>query len=257
MKKVTLPFILFFTIFRLNSQINLEHSYTVNGSSGSILITQLSVSGYKYSLYESGINQVKLYNLNHSLWKTISWPIVSGSNSYFGGVSENLFDLDNQVEILVTYYTTQSPSVYNMKILNEDGSLLKDFPNRSVYTIQSAGANVYKLIVTDGNTIREVYSLPGTSSNLGVPNNPMSELSGISFPNPTSETISIPYQLANGQTSGQLNVYNSIGVLVESFQVDSNFSDLILDVSNYSNGLYRYNIVSNGIESESKSFVKQ
>lgn len=257
MKKVTLSFILFFTIFRLNSQINLEHTYNVNSSSSFISTILLSTSGYKYIITDNSLGQAKLYNTNHSLWKTLTWPVVSGFNSNIINISENLFNLDNQIEFIVYSSTTTAPIQYNTKIYSETGAVIRDFPNRAWNGVFSAGANSYKLILTDGNTIRDVYSLPGTSSNLGVPNNPMSELSGISFPNPTSETISIPYQLANGQTSGQLNVYNSTGVLVESFQVDSNFSDLILDVSNYSNGLYRYNIVSNGIESESKNFVKQ
>lgn len=264
MKKVTLSFILFFSTLGLNSQINLEHTYTVSGASASIRIIQLANSGYKYCVYEFNTNQFKLYNTDHSLWKTITYPTISGSTASVWNISETLFNTDGLIEYIVHYTTSTSPFQYQIKILNENGVLIKDLPNRT-YTaitppnniVQSIGVNSYKLVVSDGNTIREVYSLPGTTSNLGVSDNPMSELSGISFPNPTSQTITIPYQLANGQTSGQLKIYNSTGALIESFQVDSNFNDLILDVSSYSNGVYLYKIVSNGIESESKSFVKQ
>ncbi|NBR15435.1 MAG: T9SS C-terminal target domain-containing protein, partial [Crocinitomicaceae bacterium] len=255
-KKLTLSIVLLLGFFRLNSQINLEHTYTVNSSS-TISTIQLSTSGYKYMITDNSLGQIKLYNTNHSLWKTLTWPIANGFNYYFANLSENLFNLDNQIEFIVYSTTTTSPVQWNTKIYSETGTVIRDFPNRYYNGVYSAGLNNYKLILSDVNTIREVYSLPGTSSNLGVPNNSFSELSGVSFPNPTSQTISIPYQLTSGQTSGQLKIYNSTGVLIESFQVDSNFNDLILDVSSYSNGVYLYKIVSNGIESESKSFVKQ
>lgn len=103
-----------------NAQINLENTYNVSAVNSGLTIVQLANSGYKYVLTEPTLYQVKLYNINHSLWKTIPVPTISGY-SLLGvmHISENLFNLDAQVECVVYYanYST-TPAQYYTKIIN-------------------------------------------------------------------------------------------------------------------------------------------
>jgi hypothetical protein len=237
----------------INAQINLEHTYNVSATNSTLTTIQLANSGYKFVLNEPSLNQVKLYNTNHSLWKTITVPTIPGFTlSNVMHISENLFNLDAQVEYIAYYYNiSTTPAQYYTKIINENGTVIKDFPDRIPAGVVATGANTFKLIVSDANLIREVYSLPGTSNNLGVFDNEGTSV-GFSYPNPASHFITLPYNL-NGTNTGVLTIYNLSGQVVESFDVDTTFDSILLDVSNYPTGMYRYGIGGLG----TGTFVKQ
>ena len=242
-----------------NSQITLEHTYTVSESSSQVGVINLSSSGYKYSLWEAADSELKLYNLDHSLWKTINVPALSGFTLVGGfyNISEGLFNLNSQIEYVASYANySATPVQIHTKIIDENGNTIKDFPNRGFQQIVATASNTYKLILTDLNLIREVYSLPGKSSTLIVPNTDNVAGLGNSFPNPATQKITIPYQLNNSSTTGLINIYDSTGKLVKSLIIDKSFNNIQLDLSNYSPGLYHYNIIIDGSKSISKSFVK-
>ncbi|MBM3435873.1 MAG: hypothetical protein FJY07_06630, partial [Bacteroidetes bacterium] len=75
------------TISLVYSQIMLDHTY-----SGWASVANLSVSGYKYHVLDTQTETLKLYNTDHSLWKTVNLSVPSGytlmTNVY--NVSENL-----------------------------------------------------------------------------------------------------------------------------------------------------------------------
>src|ERR1039457_4149631 len=82
-------------------QITLEHTYPPSNYI-QVSVVNLSISGYKYVTYSSNRDTVKLYDLTHSLWKSIAIPIPIGQSiglevSY---ISETLFNSDNLVEFL-------------------------------------------------------------------------------------------------------------------------------------------------------------
>ena len=75
MKK--LIFTLFFAgIFSFcKSQIVLENTYaSFTGNSNWFFVVKLGYGGYKYVYYEKLQNTFTFYNLNHSLYKTVSIP---------------------------------------------------------------------------------------------------------------------------------------------------------------------------------------
>lgn len=242
----------------MNAQIDLEHKYEQQGIYTTV---QLANSGFKYVLFDNAGSsaQIKLYNVNHSLWKTIDVP--NAPTNYWVGevkyISESLFDLDNKIECLVVY-RHQSADSEHIKIINENGTVIKDLPNRQLARIVSTAPNTFKLLVNDyspyPNNGAEVYSLPGTTTNLGVSDNE-AQLTGFAYPNPSSQFITLPYKL-NGANKGVLNVYNLNGQIIETFNIDSVFDTILLDVSNYAAGMYRYGVFVNGMETTS-SFLKQ
>ena len=121
----------------MKAQITLEHSYNY-----AVSVVNLSVSGYKYSALDATTQEVKLFNLNHSLWKTITLNIPSGytlQSTNF--ISEKLFNLDNNVELLYTYYQTSPSTSYVSKIISETGAVLLTMPNVYNNFVSSTGTN--------------------------------------------------------------------------------------------------------------------
>lgn len=254
MKKIILIGSLFITSL-LQSQISLENTYTAGSTGAYLTIIDLANSGKKYMMTDITSGNIKFYNLNHSLWKTINIPSISGFTPFYPyNVSEHLFNLDNQIEVLMAYSST-TPATFQVRVFNEIGTTVADFPNRSFSGILDAGTNGWKLLLTDGNLNRELYSLPGTSSNLGINNDEViSSTELLAYPNPSTNVLNIPYELKSG--IGQIIIYSLNGQFIESFSVDNNFNNLELDISSYNNGSYYYQISSNGILSNTIPFVK-
>jgi hypothetical protein len=93
MKKINL--LALFALFNgvLFSQINLEHTYNVNANSSYVSAVEFATDGYKYVVQEPSLNEIRIYNLNHSLWKTIPIPTVT-THTIVGvySLSQKLFD---------------------------------------------------------------------------------------------------------------------------------------------------------------------
>lgn len=122
-------------------------------------------------IIDYSLNEIKLYNLNHTLWKTITLPTIPGFDGYYyENISENLFDLDGQVECLIIFYNTNT-YLEQTVVLNEDGTLEFVKQNSFFESIVKTENNDFKLIFKDAvNNNKTIYSLPGTSSNLGLNN---------------------------------------------------------------------------------------
>ncbi len=142
-----------------NSQITLEHTYTVANTNAYLTGSNLANSGIKYQVTDITAGQIKLYNLNHSIWKTINVPAIP-TFTILGvyNLSESLFNTDGQVEFLVYYYTTTAPTQYYVKVYSETGTVLGDFPNRTYSGVFNTGSNGIKLFLNDMNLTREVWS---------------------------------------------------------------------------------------------------
>lgn len=258
MKKIKLIVSALLFSISINAQISLENTYSGNSNVTSIGFVNLANSGDKYVINDVSLSQIKLYNLNHTLWKTIPIPSLPNSTSYYyQNISENLFDLDSEVECLIVY-AGATIQEYQIAVINENGNVIFNKTSCGFSGIHKTENNSYKLLLSDyTNTNKYVYSLPGTSSNLGVIDNGVIGKVGLSFPNPTSQLITLPYDLGTSNSIGTMNIYNINGQIVESFTVDNTFTNILLDVSSYAIGTYRYSIIIDGIESTSNSFIKQ
>ena len=251
------------------SQITLEHSYPPTNNDCSLGVVNLTNSGYKY-LVQDGINYtVKLYNLNHSLWKTITLNVPTGYT--YGGaynISENLFNLDGLVDIEYIYYqyvsTPKPHEHYVTNIINENGSMLLSLPNCSGGSVWSTGANGCKLTATIDSTNSSgidslnIYSLPGTMPSSNIIENGSNNIDALSYPypNPSKSTVTINYQLPIGINSAEIVFYNLAGTEIKRFQVDNTFNTLEINNSDLPAGTYIYNLVTpNNISSAKKMVV--
>ena len=78
---------------------------------------------------------------------------------------------------------------------------------------------------------------------------------GKAFPNPvTADVINIAYQI--DANDAQLDIYNALGMRVESVAVSAQSESVTVDVANYSNGVYFYQITDGKKQSKMLSFVR-
>ena len=267
MKTLILSITAFILTLNLSSQISLENTYVGSDPTVSTSISEvnLNVSGYKYILHEAGNNEIKLYNPNHSLWKTVQLDIPAGYQmGSLSRVSEKLIDLDNELEFIYSYYdNSTSPVTYETRIMNEDGSILLTIPNCNFAWPFDMGPDGWKLRapIYDGtNYSVEIYSLPGELSNLSTGGNTVAYYESNSkmvYPNPSSTVVNIPYELDNSSGNATMTVYSNNGTIVDKFIIDENFDHLKLNILNYSSGSYSFSIEQNGISLKSGQFIKQ
>lgn len=141
-------------------QINLEYSYI----DGNVNRIKLENSGEKYYLLDNVTKQVKIYNANHSLWKTIN--LVADPNPLeleISHISETAINADNFIEICYTYYTEiNSEITYTSKIINENSTVLLSVANASSIEVSQIDGLSNKIIalIDDGNLSSKVYSIP-------------------------------------------------------------------------------------------------
>ncbi len=253
MKIILLIIAMLFSYQAAKGQIILEHSYP--GSAG---LTQLSVSGYRYFTMDVYNNHRKMYNTDHSVWKIVNLPVPAGMYLYdIRHVSENLFNTDNKVELVYTYYnydTTLLYFTYYSKVIDEDGVELLTIPGASYSEVRSAGTTGTKMLayVYDYSTYPStmqtmVYALPGNIPSVG--RDAEGGLANLkAYPNPARSTITMPYELPDGITTGAIQVMNSLGVTVKVYKVDRSFMDIRIPVEDLPKGVYYYQLkTANGI----------
>lgn len=265
MKK--LIFINLFTAFfiTLNAQVTLDKTYNYSAS-----VVQLETLGYKYYIMDVPNEQCKIYNLDHSLFKTISCSVPS--NFYLADIkyiSENLFDNDTGIELAYTYYKyipTQSSYYYeyDSKIINEDGSAIQTIDGARYIYVNKTGENTHKLFaycfdysVFPEKVWTNIYNLPGVPLTGLQLNENISDIYLNAYPNPATETVKVAYNLPENTTSGELLLVDNNGRLVKQFQVDNHTNYLALNISEYKSGVYHYFIEYGNTKTPSKKLVIQ
>ena len=241
----------------LKSQVIPEHTYI--GVSAAYV--NLPVAGYKYYVMDVPNSQCKLYNNDHTLWKTINLSIPA--NYYLCDiqyVSENLFNTDNSIEMLYVsckYNSSLAYYTYDTRIASESGTLLLTVPSGGysyIYPAQTGSKLFvweYDFSVFPEKVNTLVYSIPGqvaTSINDFPAVNQFSLRNA--FPNPTSNTVTIPYNLPVNVNKAELKVYNVSGILVKSFIVDRTFDNIVIQTNDLADGMYLYRIESGEFKSQ-------
>lgn len=266
MKTKSLLFILMLTGI-LNAQITLENSYNATTIYGNFSVINLSSSGYKYCYANYANKTVKLYNLNHSIWKTINLPVPNGYSVYsVYNVSESLFNTDASIEVAYTsflYNFTVTPAIWNYegKVVNETGTSLVTIPDCQSLSVSNTGPNGWKLIATIDSTNKssiksfDVYSLVGSLPLITAIHNETPVDMGSSLtPNPSGDRVRIDYNLPPGVTSGEITLFDLNGSELKRYAVDNSFTSLDLNNGDLPSGTYFYKI-SAGNNSTTKKMI--
>lgn len=259
------------------AQIVYSGSYT-----GQVSLSKLHQSGYKYVVTNNQAGTINIYNINHSLWKAITIPTQTLPINSISYISENLFDTDNLVEYVVYTFsltsfgpTTTASFASKVQVYKENGTLL--FSRDSASIIYGApGNSFYNIdgVVDDGTGAKlklgllsmqgpgvttskyEVYTLPGTipcitcntqtTSGTGLAKEQLSSTGApVFYPNPASDQIKINYTLPSTYKKAFIRIQDAQGKVVDSYEVTSDFSDLLIPAT-YQNGLYLYTLEVDG-----------
>ncbi len=270
MKKTTIVFLFMLTVFCAQAQITFEHNYpnTTFTNKKDFGIVKLDSLMHKYYYIDYPISLITLYNLDHSIYKTITIPVsynTTLSNFAIYYISKSLFDCDeSNLEYLLGYNNNSIYDTSYVRVYREDGSLLFSVDSAGLAT-SVGGATLIKpgiypteqgtkMILNKRDKSWNIYSLCGnfpsmvSEVNLNDTKNP--------FPNPTSNLITIPYDLPEGVTYANLKIFDMEGKEIRSFKVDGNFSNIILNTSEFVSGNYVYYLVTEKGISGTKKFIK-
>lgn len=265
MKKILSTLILLFSIATLFGQITLQKTYNYSTS-----VTKLETLGYKYYLMDVPASQCRIYNMDHSLFKTINCTVPNG---YFLAdikfVSENLFNSDSKIELAYTYYKYVSTStsyyyIYGAKVITETGTVLQPIDGAQYLYVNKTGDTEYKLFaycfdfsVTPEKVWTNIYNLPGVPVfSANISDKPQDVLMN-AWPNPANEVIRLDYELPVNVKSASLNVYDTNGRKIKNFVIDGHSNHIAMDVIDLSAGTYLYNIEYDNQRTISKKIVVQ
>lgn len=236
------------------AQVTLEHSYSSNWQ---MEVVNIEGDGYKYLGVDTATKDIKIYNTDHSLWKTIHTSIPQASLIYSVNsfASKYLFNADNKIEVMVLYAIIPSYT-YKAELYNEDGTILNTFNNTSSYNIANVDGD-WKLLIRNGTSPQytDVYSLPGQWTGISVTGkaSPSSNI----FPNPLEDAATIRYELPAGCTQATLAIYNMAGQQLRSYNITNQFSDIVIDKGTLPTGNYIYDITTpNGRQPGQKFMIR-
>lgn len=275
MKYTFVLFLLF--ALKAEAQITFEHTYTNPVYYDQVGIVHLSAAGYKY-VY-SDTDQVILYNLNHSVYTTISIPVQSPGivSCRVTWISDQLFNTNpNDVEYALSYL--DNSGLGHIRIYDQAGTLLFGRDSFHLYGNFGPGQNstgvvhtaggVKLLIVNQLSRETSAYSLPGvlpcSMCDGGVisgiqpqPSSPTENQQQLQnpYPNPTSSTTTIPYTLPDGSSAGTIVIYDAAGREVKRYGVSNAFTTLELSTADLAEGTYSYSLEAGGMILPGKKFV--
>ncbi len=271
-KSILILVTIIFSVYQSNSQVTFDTSIP-----GGVSLIKLHNNGYKYKQYAA--NTITLYNLNNTVYKTINIPTQSVAPNSIGYISENLFDLDNDIEFAVYYLTDGTlPTKGYFYIYNEDGSTLfyKDsvsltqpisvtvpniFDNTQIVYYTSSGAKL-KLNMENGNT--NIYNIPGTlmcnycpSDIVSFVTNPNSSnnLTFETYPNPSNDFTKIKYTLPENANKGEIIIYDIYGKEIKKYSITNAFDNITLSNEDLPSGTYLYLLKANNYSSTKKVIV--
>jgi hypothetical protein len=236
---------LFFAVIMASNfsfgQITLQHSFPVSEQ-------VFAFTKGNEMIYVSKLgNQLKMYNSNFVLTKTVNVPVPANyilsfsynENSTYS-ISKHIFNTDDLYEFVIV---VTNNSLRKLMIVNENGILIKDFHPFSNYgeeweIFHDTTSNTNKIIVEKWNggnylePINEVYSLP--TSVLALNDTQIiNELSA--FPIPTKNNITI-INPQNG--SNTVQIFDDLGKLVLSKSFSFSENRIEINVEHFEKGIY-------------------
>jgi hypothetical protein len=213
-------------------------------------------------------SQVRIYNMDHSLFKTINCSVPTGYYlAEIKYVSENLFNTDSQIELAYTYYKYVSTStsyyyIYGAKVITETGTVLQPIDGAQYLYVNKTGDTEYKLFaycfdysVFPEKVWTNIYSISGIPVFSASISDKQQDVLLKAWPNPASEVIRLEYELPANVKSASLNVYDSSGLKVKNFVIDSHSDHIAMNISDLAAGTYLFNIEYDNISTSAKKIV--
>lgn len=259
MKKTFLAAMLLLMTRLAFGQITLENTYSHSGT-----YTQMAVSGSKFYIMDLTLNQCRIYNTDHSLWKTINLAVPANNYLYdVKYVSENLFTTDNAICLLYTYYiydTINYYYTYTTKVIKENGTVLLTVPGCLYAYVNNIPAGT-KLVTYSYDYSQypvpiqtAVYALPGVL-NATLPAQAEGEGLAFAYPNPGSELINIPVNRSGKAPFSEVIITDMSGRVIRSIQVSDDRQWLSLPTAGFASGTYFYSVRSGNSQTAASKIV--
>jgi len=239
-----------------------EHTFSESAS-----LCRLETMGEVFYSMDVINKQCLIYNMDHSLLKSIPLPCPAGY--YLADiqyVSETLFNNDDLVELVYIYsqyVPTETSYFYKFesKVINENGSILLTLPGVGFTRVfETAGqhrkflAYKYDYSLIPYLTSTHVYSLPDPSTRSASQIIPSVGLAN-AYPNPANKQVYIPFTLPDGTRTGSLQLYDLNGNRVLNYLISPSANHIVLPVSQFASGTYIYYLDTDQGRSEGKKIV--
>jgi len=197
----------------------------------------LEISGETYYYVDEATREIKLFDGDHNLWKTIIPSVPSNAGmGLIQHLSEHTIIKDDKIEIVFSFHVTENEiTQYESRVINEDGTDLLVLPNATYAKLRDLPGADPKLVAyylqEDNSYITEVYGLP-TSPTL-TEEVPSGESVISVFPNPATDILEI--ELTNSQIKF-VRIFSLSGQLLQKFEPES--AKTVLDLSVLKAGSY-------------------
>lgn len=247
MKRLLFFFVVSSIIAAISGQVTLEHTYEVSGT-----LTEIDKNEFKYYVMDVPLLQCRIYNEDHTPFKTINLDVPSGYTlSDIKFVTKHLFNTDDNIELLYMYYKTstiESELVYQygLRIVDELGTLLLDLNNGGFAEINEGSDGMkllaYQYIYSNSTYLvyTNVYALGGTVKAALAETDPGFKI----YPNPASEIVSITMNPWEQIKKGQVMITDISGRTVNKKDIEPGSNFTSLETGWMSPGTYIMSILS-------------
>lgn len=266
MKKIiSTALLVFCSVLYTSGQIQLEHTFNYSAT-----VTLINDNDYKYFLMDDLQNQCRIYNTDFTLFKTIVLDVPSGSYLYdIRFVSQTLFNLDNNIEILYTYYTwvitnevtQEGYYAYYSKVINEQGTVLLNAPGVLYSYVKNTGQDEFSLFlygydysVSPYNMWTNIYSLEGSLYSAFIDD--FNEINmGDAYPNPSDDYLYLTYVLPENSALANLVLTDIKGEVISRNPVDGFTNHIRINAGTLLPGTYLYYISDGKTRSQAKKII--
>jgi len=256
---------LLFTIFLLfvltgKAQVTLEQTYNHSGT-----LTEISDDEFKYFVMDVPKKEVRLYNEDHTIYKTISLAVPSGYYLYdIKFITRHLFNTNDELELLYIYnmvetVDNQTVYTYGMKVITENGSVLLNLPNGGFAEVKAGSDGpkllAYEYIWYDSYYLiyTNVYALGGSTKNVEKTD----DLSARIYPNPAGDDLHIEIPGITGTFNSRLIITDMSGRQVMARDLPAFGNNLIVPTGKLTPGTYVVNVISDDGVLVSEKFEKK
>src|SRR6056297_257799 len=232
----------------LNAQITLEHTYNYSAT-----LTEIDEDEFKYYIMDVPMNQCRILNEDHSLYKTINLTVPQGyflSDIKF--VSRKTFNTDENIELLYLYsksslVNSEYVYAYGMKVINEQGNVLLSLQDGGFAEIKEFNGApklfAYQYIYSDNYYLvnTNVYSIGGGDSN----SNAMTSSPSLRiFPNPASDMVRVEMRPEDLNTGGKILISDLSGKRLLDQSYGPGMRSIPVATGSLDPGTYMLNVIT-------------
>ena len=144
MKKLLFVALISALVSNSYAQMTYEHSFVDN------YVSFVLFSSIGEKIVTNDTTNIYLYNMDYTLWKTITPTHYAGYKlAGISCVSDNLFNSDNLVEAIVSYYGISMHPYYKSQLINETATVILDLDSSDGgYPHYDQDNNSYKVVNT-------------------------------------------------------------------------------------------------------------